>query len=316
MSITKGKTCDLTVIIPHYNDPDALSRLLDSIGCHNSVQIIVVDDGSDRFLNELAACRIKYGHVLFLQTAPGKKGAGAARNTGLSQAAGRWLLFADSDDIFLADWLEVVSPYLASDYDAVYFAPVSEKRDGTPSKRHERYEKLVDNYLSFCYGGEEKLRGSFTAPWSKLIRASLIDKHRIQFDEVFYSADVMFSAKVGYYAEKITADKTPYYCIIEHDDSMSRTKTGDVYCKRLRIYCQRDAFFRMRWTKKQFNAYGGLCFVSSMKDVLKSGYDWRTVAAMWKIYKEYDIPFISVNYGKHADRIRQRFIEIHRQQRK
>lgn len=303
MNRMKGRRYDLTIIIPHFNMPDELKKLLDSIGSHERVQVIVVDDRSDRYLNELERCKKSYDNVLFLQTEYGKKGAGAARNTGLSQAEGKWLLFADSDDLFLPEWYEVVSSYLESDYDVIYFSPVSRKRDGSASRRHERYARYINNYLSSSYGGEERLRGRFSVPWSKMIRTDLVEKNKILFDEVFYSADVMFSAKIGYYAKKIAADETPIYCIIDHEDSMSRTKSGEVYCRRLVIYCERDRFFKERLSQKKFEAYGGLCFLYSVKDTLKKGYGWKTIHEMRKIYKKYDIPLIIINYRKHIDRI-------------
>ena len=37
---------DITIIIPHYNSPDTLRRLLDSIGYDTRIQVVVVDDNS------------------------------------------------------------------------------------------------------------------------------------------------------------------------------------------------------------------------------------------------------------------------------
>ena len=96
---------------------------------------------------------------------------------------GKWILFADSDDLFLGGWKDVIYRYIDSDYDLVYFKPYSLKEDGSASKRHEPYARLVDNYLSSAYGGEEKIRGRFTVPWSKMVRASLIRENSILFDD-------------------------------------------------------------------------------------------------------------------------------------
>ena len=301
MNNTNGRRYDLTVIIPHFNAPGDLRLLLESIGVREEVQVIVVDDFSDQYLAELYECKAAFDHVLFLQTEKGKKGAGAARNTGLGRAEGEWLLFADCDDVFLPGWYEVISPYMESGCDLVYFAPVSKRRDGFGSNRHERYRKLIDGYLSSCYGGEERLRGRFSVPWSKLVRASLVFEHGIRFDEVFYSADVMFSAKVGYFAKTIAADTTPIYCIIDHDDSMSRTRSGEVYCRRQQIYCRRECFLRARLSREQFNAFGRMSFLYSAAEALRKGYGWKSVIEMAHIYRKYRIPFAVFNYRKYAD---------------
>ncbi len=304
-------TYDLSIIIPHYNAPEELSRLLDSIGCRENVQILVVDDGSDRRLEELEACRRAHPQVLFLETESGKKGPGAARNAALPLAAGRWLLFADCDDLFLPGWYELLSPYLDSDCDLVYFAPVSRRKDGGPSDRHARYAGLVDRYLNASYGGEEQLRGRFSVPWSKLVRSSLVEENHILFDEILYSADVMFSAKVGYHAERIAAVRTPFYCVIDREDSLSQARSGDVYLRRQKVYCERDAFFRSRYTKKQLQAYGRMSFLHTAKDAREQGYDWKTVAALRKLYRAYGIPFAVVNLRRHAERLRDRFSPRH-----
>lgn len=41
----------LSIVIPHYNTPDLLQKLLDSIPVDEGIQVIVVDDKSDRDLN-------------------------------------------------------------------------------------------------------------------------------------------------------------------------------------------------------------------------------------------------------------------------
>ena len=50
------------------------------------------------------------------------KGAGYARNVGLSLAKGKWLLFADADDFFNLGFLNVLDNYIDSDNDIVYFS--------------------------------------------------------------------------------------------------------------------------------------------------------------------------------------------------
>lgn len=303
MNNTKENHCSLTIIIPHFNAPDDLRRLLESIGSVEGIQIIVVDDLSDWYLTELEECKRAFSNVLFLRTEKGKKGAGAARNTGIRRAVGKWLLFADCDDVFLPGWYEVISPYMDTDYDLVYFSPVSKKTDGSGSDRHKRYSTLIEDYRTSSYGGEERLRGRFTVPWSKLVRASLLYEHDIWFDEVFYSADVMFSAKAGFFAKTIGAETTPFYCIMDHDDSMSKTRSDEVYCKRQKIYCEREQFFRERLSKEQFNAYGRMSFLYSAAEALRRGCGWKTVFEMARIFQKYRIPFAVFNYRKYAARL-------------
>ena len=42
------------------------------------------------------------------------KGAGYARNIGLSHARGKWIIFADADDFFTADCFTILNEYMDS----------------------------------------------------------------------------------------------------------------------------------------------------------------------------------------------------------
>ena len=84
---------DLSIIIPHYNSPDTLQKLINSIPVLPQIEVIVVDDNSDKYIHGLEQCieNSKGRNVIFDHVEPNLKGAGAARNKGLLQAKGRWV---------------------------------------------------------------------------------------------------------------------------------------------------------------------------------------------------------------------------------
>jgi len=67
------------------------------------------------------------------------KGAGYARNIGLSHARGKWIIFADADDFFTADCFTILNEYMDSPHEVIYFNvrfvmsdnPSQESRRGT-----------------------------------------------------------------------------------------------------------------------------------------------------------------------------------------
>ncbi|MCL2493469.1 MAG: glycosyltransferase [Clostridiales bacterium] len=91
----------ISVIVPVYNAKRTLARCLDSLLAQSfaAIGILCVDDGStdgsDRILKDYAARdpRIR------LLTLPENKGPSAARNLALACAQGRYIGFADADDI-------------------------------------------------------------------------------------------------------------------------------------------------------------------------------------------------------------------------
>ena len=119
------KHCELTIIVPHYNTPDSLLKLLNNIPVREDIEVIVVDDNSNVSLDELEKQIKNFPMVQLLVNDSGVKGAGASRNIALRQAAGQWILFADADDFFTDNWFQEVSGYFNSEYDMVYFPPTS-----------------------------------------------------------------------------------------------------------------------------------------------------------------------------------------------
>lgn len=91
----------ISVILPVFNTENYIADAIDSILKQTSPvsEIIVVDDGSTDSTVEVVK---NYGSnlKLFCQS---NKGAAAARNTGIRNAAGDFLAFLDADDLWIKD---------------------------------------------------------------------------------------------------------------------------------------------------------------------------------------------------------------------
>lgn len=97
----------VSVIIPHYNRLDALRETLRSLARQSlppdEFEVIVVDDGSDYDVAQmLGGLELPFEHHLLYQD---HKGAASARNLGVSQARGEFLLFLDTDMVTTPDLL-------------------------------------------------------------------------------------------------------------------------------------------------------------------------------------------------------------------
>ena len=94
----------VSVIIPTYNRRGVLGRAIDSVLAQSRVpcELIVVDDGStDGTADYIERA---YPSLRFIRQA--KRGVSAARNTGIGCAAGEWIAFLDSDDVWKPQKLE------------------------------------------------------------------------------------------------------------------------------------------------------------------------------------------------------------------
>jgi glycosyltransferase involved in cell wall biosynthesis len=86
-----------SVVIPTRNRRELLARALKSVRAQSSapLEVIVVDDGSTDDTLEFLATQAD----VQVARSPGR-GPGAARNAGAGLAAGEYLAFLDSDDLW------------------------------------------------------------------------------------------------------------------------------------------------------------------------------------------------------------------------
>jgi len=245
---------ELSIIIPHYNNWEMLKQLLDSIPTIDEIETIVIDDHSTNKKKLLPKIKKEYPEVIFEINKKYQNGAGAARNTGLSMATGKWLLFADSDDLFSEHFYEAIEPYFCTDFDIIYFKPFSFiENSPIESKRHLIYEEYIFEFLNnYNKKNEMRLRYKFLPPWSKLIRHSVVKDNKIKFEEIMFSNDVLFSAKIGYYSEKIAADDEIIYKIRERDGSLTSTLDEDKYIRRFDAWLDYVIFLKQNLTSEEY----------------------------------------------------------------
>lgn len=90
-------TLDVSVIVPCYRQGHLLARAVHSVleqECHG-VEVVVVNDGSD---DDTEAVALSFGdRIRYLRLPNG--GPSPARNAGLAQARGRYVIFLDADDL-------------------------------------------------------------------------------------------------------------------------------------------------------------------------------------------------------------------------
>lgn len=113
-----------TVVVPVYNVEKYLEKCVDSILAQTEpdFELLLVDDGSTdgsgRLCDKLAE---KDGRVRVIHQK--NQGLGGARNTGIQQAQGDWLLLVDSDDWIEPQTLEkTMEAGLREEADLVMFA--------------------------------------------------------------------------------------------------------------------------------------------------------------------------------------------------
>lgn len=103
----------ISVIIPHFNQPEFLAKCLASLprageGGTPDYEVLVIDNGSRELPTDVVAT---YNQVrLLTETEPGP---GPARNKGVAEAQGEILAFTDADCVIDPGWLARISSYFA-----------------------------------------------------------------------------------------------------------------------------------------------------------------------------------------------------------
>lgn len=172
----------VSVIIPVYNAMPYIQRCISSIIKQNypHLEIILIndgsDDGSERFCRDIS---INENNIITIQT--DHVGVSVARNIGLEQATGEFILFCDADDYICENAINLmVDVATKNDADAVCGITRRDKGD-----KYDTYGQTIED--------ERKVEtkdiinslntNSFITPtvWAKLIRKTSIGT--IRFDE-------------------------------------------------------------------------------------------------------------------------------------
>lgn len=233
-----------SIIIPHFNIPHLLDRLISTIPKREDLQVIVVDDCSTKDLNILEGIRSKYSWVEWYDTGV-NGGGGKARNIGLKVAKGKYLLFADADDFFLPNLNQILDDYINESHnDLIIFNSISLNSDSLkPGNRGRDWSKSGDIFYKNIEIMQQ-VRFLFGEPWSKIIKKDLIDFHDIKFDETNINNDTYFSYMTGFLAEKVKIDFRYMYCITERLGSVTKNKSKDNLKIRTEIFAKKNKFFK------------------------------------------------------------------------
>ena len=222
---------NISIIIPVYNCENYLEECLNTIlnQSMKEIEVICIDDEStDNSYNILLEYQNKDKRVkVFKQP---HSNAGNARNLGIKNAKGKYLLFLDSDDIFEKDLCK--KAYLNANKhhaDILFFGAY--KYDNLTGNRqvyntllNHKYAPInkefssndVKEYLYFI---------SSAAPWSKLFKKSFVKKNHLEFQPLPNSNDVYFTRISMALAKKMYAINEPLVNYrVNHGNNSQATK--------------------------------------------------------------------------------------------
>ena len=226
--------------VPIFNPgPDALHRTVQGVPDHPETEIIVVFDGCvERYESSIGSILRDDPRVRLIAIPHG--GVSRARNAGVSEARGRWVLFLDADDYLMPGALENLLNSAADGIDMVLGGYEARYPDGSVRSVSPVRVSGGSGYGSACISLSEGMeRASFIREvlnpqtglgfcWAKLYRRELLVNEGICFDENLEAAeDAVFVLRCALEASGVALIPEKVYVYEIRTDSAVRAYRED-----------------------------------------------------------------------------------------
>src|SRR5690606_29001874 len=211
----------LSIIIPVYNVEKYIERCIrscyDQQLAHNEYEIIVVDDESpDDSVVIVDGLMESYTNLRVISQK--NKGLGGARNTGIQNAKGRYLLFLDSDDYLLPNVLDkLMKIAVPNQLDILDFSANGVREDGSVV-----YAINHQSCTNPTTGPEYFNKGHHNSACVRLYRTEFLIQHQLLFKEKVYIEDVEFNFKAVFKAKRIMSTPLVVSNFVQTSGSITR----------------------------------------------------------------------------------------------
>lgn len=213
-----------SIIIPVYNAETTIRRCLDSFTNQrfSDYEILLINDGSTD--NSDAICR-EYADVnskiCYLSKENG--GVSSARNLGLEQAKGEYVLFVDSDDYVSEDYFDVINQALAQrNPDLLMFGY---RNIGSISAERDTGEFYEDDEIGAAKRISFSMRQHlFSSLWSKVFKRKIIENNGLRFrTDLSIGEDQLFIFSYAMHIRSISSIAALLYNVdVSNENSLSR----------------------------------------------------------------------------------------------
>lgn len=170
---------DISVIMPVYNYKDIIESCIDSVLAQKTkynFELILVDDGSTDGAALIVDNYAKLNNVKVIHKK--NAGIGAARNTGLNNACGKYIMFVDCDDYVHDNFIEtMLDEAYGTDKDMVVCSyTLVKKQDGRIIS--ERNVACSSKNIMGYKDSEDFIMNYQGLPWNKVYKRSLFSNIR------------------------------------------------------------------------------------------------------------------------------------------
>lgn len=211
----------LSIVIPVYNCAPVLLRCLKSID-YADAEIIVVDDGStDESATVVKDYIDTHPNVRLIQKENG--GVSSARNMGVDEASGKYLMFVDADDYLASDGIaKVIDLAEKEDADIVKYKIVCVGNDDPVDKASIGQYQMFSEII--CGKGVALQRYDISDYHvvDAVFRRSVISENGIRFQtDLLLREDDVFMGMFYCHAQKVVSTDLPLYRYVQSSNYSS-----------------------------------------------------------------------------------------------
>ena len=210
----------ISVIVPVYNVEEYLEECLESIRqqTFTDIEVILVNDGSTDGSREICEqyCEKDSRFRLINQE---NQGQSVARNRGVKESVGQYIMFVDSDDVINTSVLEVLLPYMKMDVDIVECRMTRNKEEFFLNRTSTiAFEGNAKKAILNCIAFKEVKFCAFT----KLYRREIVEK--VPFLKGYIYEDVFTGINYLKHIRKIVVvDYIGYYYRVRPNSTMTKS---------------------------------------------------------------------------------------------
>lgn len=218
----------VSIIVPIYNSEKYLEKCINSLinQTYQNIEVILIDDGStdaSAQICELFQKRDERVQYIRQENA----GVSASRNKGIFVSKGEFIVFIDSDDYVVSNYIEsLVTEIKDVDLSVCGYYEVNSMADViTSSIKSERCINTLssEEYLEILFESDIGYQGYV---WNKLFKKDIIDKYNLKFDtDIHYNEDRLFVFEYVKSCELITIYTIPLYMHLVNNESAMGIQT-------------------------------------------------------------------------------------------
>ncbi len=220
----------ISIVVPVYNVEMYLSECIDSLRAqtYEDIEILLIDDGSSDRSGAICDSYAERDERIRVFHAE-NQGVSAARNRGIEEATGEYVVFVDSDDKIHPQLLECYIKWEDPDY--VLLCGMAETEDELKGLQVEKLDQKICRY-NLEHFADFYAKNLANQPWNKWYRTAVLKEYQIRFpldknmgEDLLFNLDYLRHAPSQYKM----LDLPFYYYRRDRDGSLTAAYRKDLF---------------------------------------------------------------------------------------